>query len=187
LERTVFGSRFIALFRTAHWRRMGHAKVIRAQAHHRATRPSPPEHSRRLKNKRKSRCAIENSVAHVQSIQFVQWPVEARVRMRCLKRNTHRPRRRLWFIFAKHPPCRWCSAPRTSSGRRTATTLCGSPAWRGVFSAGQVRGCLPSFDGSSRPEGGAVAGAVARRTRSVRRVGAQWSRPVPAGHTLQEV
>ena len=34
----------------------------------------PSEHSRRLKNKQFVRCAIENSVAHVQSIQFVHGP-----------------------------------------------------------------------------------------------------------------
>jgi len=38
----------------------------------------------------------------------------------------------------------WYSAPSTSSAQRTVTTSSGSPAWRGVFSAGQVNR-VPSF------------------------------------------
>jgi len=41
-------------------------------------------------------------------------------------------------------PIDWWSAPGTSKAQGTVTTSCGSPAWHGVFSAGQVKRA-PSF------------------------------------------
>ena len=40
--------------------------------------------------------------------------------------------------------------------------------------------------GHREPKDGSVAGAIADRTRPVRRVGACWCRLVPASHSLQE-